>query len=524
MEQHELPQGSPEWHIHRRTHHNASDAPAMLGISPYKSRSDLLHEMATGIVPEVDAAMQRRFDEGHRFEALARPLAEQIIGKRLYPVVGSEGKLSASFDGLTMDESICWEHKSLNDGIRGSMAGTGDAALLAEHYRAQMEQQLMVSGAQKVLFMASIWNNDECLEETHGTYESDPDMRQRITDGWAQFEKDLEAYQHKVIAERPAAEVSIELPALFVHARGEITTSNMQEYGAALSTKLSEVRAIALVTDQDFSNAKEAAKLFREQIGKLKLAKDAMLSQTVTIGEAARMIDAWSEDLRVTALQLEKDVEREDLAKKRAMSTEAAAKWREHIDAIEQETKPIRLTVTQPDFAAAIKGKRSYTSMQDAIDTALANAKVEADAVAKDIRQKMDWFNATDSAYRALFPDLQAIIFKQADDFRLLVDSRITAHKQAEAEKLEAERQRIRQEEEDKARAKIEAKSAPIDVLCKTQIADSLRAMPDSNQPKASSADRPSDAKIIGVLAVHFGVSEQTVRGWLMDMNLQAAA
>jgi predicted phage-related endonuclease len=81
----------------------------------------LLHALHTGLRPEVDAATQRRFDDGHRYEALARPVAERIIGDDLYPVVGSEGRLSASFDGLTMDESTAFEHKSLNDELRGCM-------------------------------------------------------------------------------------------------------------------------------------------------------------------------------------------------------------------------------------------------------------------------------------------------------------------------------------------------------------------------------------------------------------------
>lgn len=100
---HQLIQGSKEWHEHRLAHFNASDAPAMLGISPYKTRTQLLHEMATRIVDaEFDGATQRRFDDGHRFEALARTIAESIIGDDLYPVVCSEGKLSASFDGVTL--------------------------------------------------------------------------------------------------------------------------------------------------------------------------------------------------------------------------------------------------------------------------------------------------------------------------------------------------------------------------------------------------------------------------------------
>lgn len=533
-----LIQDSPEWHAHRNTHFNASDAPAMLGESPYKTRNELLREKATGISAGIDATTQRRFDDGHRFEALARPLAEKIIGEDLYPVTGSEGLYSASFDGLTMMQDVAFEHKMLNDGIRA----VEHIADLGLHYRIQMEHQLMVSGASRCLFMATQWDDDDHLvEEKHFWYEPDHDLRQLIIRGWEQFAKDLAEHKHREIAERPAADVSIELPALFVHAKGEITTSNMKEYGAALATKLSEVRAIELVTDKDFSNAKEAAKLFREQIGKLKLAKEAMLSQTVTIGEAARMIDAWSEDLRVTALQLEKDVEREDLAKKRAMTMDAAVKWREHIDALEQETKPIRLTVAQPDFAASIKGKRNYSSMQDAVDTALANGKVSADAEAKHIRAKLAWFGEYAKGYEALFADLQQIIYKAEDDFDLLVETRINAHKQVESEKLEAERQRIRQEEEAKAQAKVDdeskerqsaaqsaAETRPA-ALESEQVNPSPVAVTepikiDEAQKSAPGTPRPTDAQIIGVLAVHFGVSEQTVRGWISDMNLLVAA
>ena len=71
-----LQQGSPEWLAHRAQHFNASDAPAMMGCSPYKTRTQLLHELHTGVSPEVDHYTQRIFDNGHRFEALARPLAE----------------------------------------------------------------------------------------------------------------------------------------------------------------------------------------------------------------------------------------------------------------------------------------------------------------------------------------------------------------------------------------------------------------------------------------------------------------
>ena len=65
MKTHLLVQGTPEWHAYRSNHFNASDAPTMLGCSPYKTRTQLLREMATGNTQAVDAATQRRFDDGH---------------------------------------------------------------------------------------------------------------------------------------------------------------------------------------------------------------------------------------------------------------------------------------------------------------------------------------------------------------------------------------------------------------------------------------------------------------------------
>ena len=42
-----LVQGSPEWLAHRARSFNASDAPAMMGCSPDKTRNQLLHELHT---------------------------------------------------------------------------------------------------------------------------------------------------------------------------------------------------------------------------------------------------------------------------------------------------------------------------------------------------------------------------------------------------------------------------------------------------------------------------------------------
>jgi putative phage-type endonuclease len=191
-----LVQGSPEWHEHRASHFNASDAPAMLGCSPYKTRDELIKQYAIGFTKDVDASLQKRFDDGHKFEALARPLAEKIIGETLYPITASNGKLSASFDGLTIGDDVAFEHKSLNNDLRAVMVDGCTGADIPKHYRVQMEQQHMVSGCDKVLFMASKWNGDALVEERHCWYTPDADLREEIAAGWEQFAIDVQNYVH----------------------------------------------------------------------------------------------------------------------------------------------------------------------------------------------------------------------------------------------------------------------------------------------------------------------------------------
>ena len=53
-------------------------------MSPYKSRSELIREVVTGVRPDVSPELQRRFDDGHWFEAAVRPLAERLIGEELF--------------------------------------------------------------------------------------------------------------------------------------------------------------------------------------------------------------------------------------------------------------------------------------------------------------------------------------------------------------------------------------------------------------------------------------------------------
>lgn len=447
---HEIVQGSDEWLHFRSQHDGASEAAAMLGLSKKTTRTQLLHLKHTGITKEFSDYVQREIlDYGHEVEAMARPIVSSKLGKKLYPVTLSRGShLSASCDGLTMDESVGWEHKQYNRALFDSVSRKE----LPDEFMPQVQQELMVSGATSWIFTVS-----DGTEENLVSMDIFPDSVwfEKIKAGWEQFHKDLKDYVPVFHLEKPQAEASLELPALFVNATGKITDNNLAVFEESLTLRLAQVRSIVLVTDQDFSNAKEQAKILRAKRAEMELVKKAMLSQTVSIGEAARKIDLWMEDCRITALQLEKDVEREDTAKKSAMVSAAAVEFNQYVQSLELAIQPIQLSLTKQDFAGAIKGKRNYAAMQDAVDTALANGKIAADKMHLDISVKLDWIRDYAKNYKFLFNDLAQIITKPLEDFQLVVTSRIEKHQIDEREKLEA--QRLHMEAEATAKAEREA-------------------------------------------------------------------
>jgi predicted phage-related endonuclease len=455
---HSLVQGTPQWKAYRNTKRNASDAPAMMGESIYKTRSQLLHEIFTGMTQEVDAGTQALFDRGHAIEDAKRSVAEAIIGEDLFPVVGSEGIYSASFDGITMLEDTAWECKTLNDALRAALPVAGpegnDAANLPKMYRIQMEQQCMVSGCSKILFTASDGKDDD----RHCWYVPDLALRAEIVAGWAQFEKDLAAYVPAEIIEKPKAASIMELPALAVQIHGEVLASNLPQFKAAADSFIAAIKT-DLQTDEDFANAEATVKFCDKAEKNLELAKTAALEQTASIAELMRTVDHIQNQLRTKRLVLEKLVKTQKEAIKMKAVTDARDAYASHVAALEAEIKPIRLVVDGPDFATAAKNKRTLASLHDAIATELANGKIAADAVAKSVRDKLAWCKTNADGYGFLFSDLSQLIYKykEDEDFRFLVTTRIQAHKDAEAKKEEEARERIRKEEEAKAQAKIEA-------------------------------------------------------------------
>lgn len=553
MEHHNLVQGSPEWKAYRANHFNASDAPAMLGLSPYKTRTQLLNEMKSGIPQDIDAATQRRFDDGHRYEALARPLAEEIIGQDLYPVTGSNGKLSASFDGLTMDETICFEHKTLNDEIRTATC----AADLGAHLHVQMEQQLMIANAEKCLFMASKWEGDTLVEEVHHWYESDQAMRTAIVQGWCQFAEDLENH---VIAEEVIAAVAtptMDLPALSIQVEGAISLiSNLDRFGSRLKQFVEEIDK-APTDDQGFANAEQAIKTLEKAESALEAAESNALAQTASVDEMRKTVDLYKEIARTTRLMLQKMVK----ARKETIRLEIVqagnSAFAEHIAALNKRLGKPYMPQVVIDCAGAIKGKKTISSLRDAVDTELARAKIEANAIADKIEINLNSLRELAKDHSFLFADTQQIIFKENDDLVLLIKSRIADHTAAEAAKLGAERKRIQAEEEAKAKAaqeKIAAEAEAQRVAAVKQEQERIAAEQKTAEAKVVSnvtsapviyppletanarvepyksvaakevkLEQPTRDQIIFAVAMHFKTDARTAAEWIESTFFESA-
>jgi putative phage-type endonuclease len=432
MQVHTLKQGTPAWHEYRAAHFNASDAPAMMGCSPYKSRNELLHERHTGLAAEVDAGTQARFNDGHRFEALARPLAEELVGEDLYPVTGSMGTFSASFDGITMAGDVVWEHKTLNDEIRACES----ADQLGLHYRVQMEQQILVSGADRCLFLATKWDsNDNLVDQRHFWYEPNESLRAEIVAGWTQFEKDLAAYVPVEHAVKPAAEPIMQLPALSIEIRGEVARSNLPAFKAKAEKFIATIKT-DLLTDEDFANAEATIKFCDGAEKSLEQAKAAAISQTADIDELMRTVDHISAQLREKRLLLTRTVKDKKELLKAGILNKVKLAFAEHVAALEKEIAPLRLVFQARDFAGAMKNKRTLATLHDAVDTELASAKIAVDALAQAVRGRLAWYRANVGEYECLFADLQTVVQKPDEDFQLLVNTRIADQKAKDAEKL----------------------------------------------------------------------------------------
>ncbi|WP_207285182.1 YqaJ viral recombinase family protein [Pseudomonas sp. FW300-N2A2] len=494
MKIHNVAQGSAEWHALRAQHFTASEAPAMMGASKYQTRTELLTMKKTGIVADVTPSQQFIFDKGHATEASARPLVEVQIGEELYPVVGTKDNLLASMDGATMLVETLFEHKLWNE----SLVAQVKAEDLAPHYYWQLEQQLLVSGAERVIFVCSDGTAENFVSME---YRPVAGRAEQLVEGWKQFEADLAKFE---MADAPSIVVGKapdELPALRIELTGMVTASNLKVFEQSALAVIDSVKT-TLETDQDFADAKKAVKWCGDVEEAVATAKKQALSQTATIDELFSSLDRVSAHARETRLKVDKLVKAQELLVKTNIKQKAEQALADHIAAINKTLGKVVLPTVASDFLGAMKNKRTIASLQDAVDTELARAKIDASQSADSIRLNLTSLAELAADHAFLFSDIQQLVIKANDDLVTLIKFRISEHEKAKEEKAEAARKRIREEElkkiadeaaEKLAAATVVAEPAPAATPASVVSVSPARYAPTAAAPAVSATPQKTE-------------------------------
>ena len=522
-QQHDLIQGDSSWHEFRAQHIGASEIAAVLGLSKYTSRTELLKIKSTGIAPEIDANTQRIFNRGHETEAMARPIAEKIIGDELYATTWSFGRLSASCDGLNMMETIGFEHKQFNKALFEQVS----AGELPDSHMPQVQQCLLVTGAEKWLFMVSDGTEENCA---HMWVYPEQSWFDRIEAAAEQFYIDLANYspEPEYIPATATLVDDLMLPSIIV--TGSIAVeSNLELFGGALTDYIGRINT-SPETDQDFVNINKAIKSLEKAEEWLDKQEEDVIAKFDDLNRTISLKNSLKELARENRLTLQKIEKAKKESCKAEIVNKAKVSLLDHVSALQAELT-VTLHTPAVNFADAIKGKSKLDAMTDAVNTMLANAKIAADGIAKDLREKHTWYFEHAAAYSFLFSDMQQLIYKDFDSFKAVAQNRILTHKEQEKAKAEAaakaqaereERIRIeaasaakREFEQEQAKAKADLESieinpavetAPIEIIPGVVIDQPVGFKPAQQAPGATAL--PTRKQILAVVGAKFFLTD----------------
>lgn len=385
LEVQELEQGSAEWLAYRLSHRNASDTPMVMGVSHSLSRTELMHAQVTGLGREFDEWMQRILDKGHAYEAKARAVLEERLGDELYTLVISRGIWSASMDGLTMDFQTAFEHKTVNQILRDAFAmhPVMLGKYLPMEYRVQMEHQLMVSGAARVIFVASTWewsHHDQdykCSEWLECEYLPDVELRRQIVNAWTVFERDKQVYVPAAIKAEivPVAKPHMLMPQ--VQIEGRVVASNMRAVKEQLEVYLQGMNEKPS-NDQEFADAKVYADHCAELKDRFLHVRTQVTEGTSSIAELVEVIDACVNALDTKRITLNNANKAGKDAKRLAIVTDNQTALDAFIKEVNAGLPHPWIEAVKGAFGEVIKGKRSFAAMEEAAAAELASCKTRA--------------------------------------------------------------------------------------------------------------------------------------------------
>ena len=114
-----------------------------MGLNPWQTPYGLWLVRTGRMTVPVTAPMQH----GTQMEPKARAAYEDQTGSVMQPLVLTDGDYSASLDGITLDGDLIVEIKCPYKGQASALWQAVSVGEVPEHYRIQVQHQMMVSGA-----------------------------------------------------------------------------------------------------------------------------------------------------------------------------------------------------------------------------------------------------------------------------------------------------------------------------------------------------------------------------------------
>lgn len=292
-----------------------------------------------------------------------------------------------------------------------------------------MEQQAVVAGCERILFMATKWAPDgTLLEQLHCWYTPNPELRAQILAGWEQLALEVEAYAPAECGAAPVVASPVAaLPAVVVQVTGSIAvTDNFDEFELAARAFLETKLIRKPETDQDFADLEAQIRQMKAAEEALDASESQMLAQVAPVYSRKQRKDLLHALIRDNRLLSEKLLKAEKESHKAEIVASAQANLDQHIAALNQQRLGANwIPRVAGGFAEAIRGKKSLDNMRDAIAVVLTNAKADTNALAGRLEANRQHLRQEDGDWIALFADFAAVGGKAPEDFQALAALRI---------------------------------------------------------------------------------------------------
>jgi putative phage-type endonuclease len=153
----DVEQGSKAWHELRKSKITATDAPVIMGASPWKTKHQLYYEKTeSGYEIVINERMQRGLD----LEPIARETFIFSTGTFVAPAVVVKDWAMASLDGITKDGSYIIEIKCPGEKYH-AIALQGK---VPDHYYPQLQHQMYVTDLKEAGYVSFDGKDFVCVK------------------------------------------------------------------------------------------------------------------------------------------------------------------------------------------------------------------------------------------------------------------------------------------------------------------------------------------------------------------------